>query len=93
MQQFEGVLNEPKVLSVQYLETNTKQEDGLVRIAITPSNLIKDNKSVLFNCNHHFENPKGTDTKQIIALLNEKWDYSIQKIIDLNNSIWDKAKF
>ena len=94
VEQFSEVLNEPKLLSIQYIETKNKEKnDGAVRIAISPSNLILDNKSVVFNCNHHFDNPNGTDAKQMISLMIEKWDYSFKKINDLNNLIWDKAKY
>lgn len=88
------VLNEPKVLSVQYTETNKdKPEDGIIRLGIHPSDLIKDGKSVVFNCNHHFENLGSSDTKKIISILVEKWDYSFDKSNQLNHLIWEKAQY
>ncbi|HEY5370173.1 MAG TPA: hypothetical protein VIJ75_14415 [Hanamia sp.] len=93
VQQFESVLNNPKVQSVQYSETRTENEnEGVIRLGIYPSDLIKDDKSVVFNCNHHFENFSIKDTKEIILILVEKWEYSFIKSNQLNNLIWEKAR-
>ncbi len=93
VEQFSSVLNKPKLLSVEYIETKSENNsDGVMRIRITPSDLLKDHKSVVFNCNHHFDNP-GKDAKQMISLLVEKWEYSFNKTLEINNSIWEKAKY
>lgn len=93
VQEFGELLNNPKVLSVQYVETLKEKTDGVIRITISPSDLILDKKSLVFNFNHHFENPNMTDAKSIMSLLNDKWDFSFKKVDQLNNLIWDKAKY
>ena len=89
---FDDILNEPKVLSVQYLETKDpdNNENGLIRLIIRPSDLIHDNKSVLITCNHHYDNLKS-DAKSMMTLLSDKWDYSFDKANTLINLLWEKA--
>lgn len=94
VQELDSVLFRPKLQSVQYVETlDDKKENGLIKMTISPSDLLNDRKSVVFNSNHHFDNPKGTDARTMISLMLDKWDFSFQKVKDLNNLIWDKAKY
>lgn len=93
VQEFAGILNNPKVLSVEYIETkdSDKEDNGVIRLIINPSDLINDNKSVLLACNHHFIN-SNKDAKNMTRLISEIWDYSFEKTKNLNDLIWSKAK-
>lgn len=92
VQEFSDAMYEPKVLQVQYTETKRDTDEGLLRLVISPSDLILDKKSVVFNTNHHFENKKG-DAKVMIEILLSKWDFSFSKANDINNLVWNKAKY
>lgn len=94
VQQFSDILYKPRLQSILFTESkNDNKKEGLIRLTISPSNIIKDGKSVLFNCNHHFENNDGTDAKQLMTLLVDIWQYSFDKVNKLSNEVWDKAKF
>lgn len=88
------ILNKPKLNLIQFIETTgEKKEDGRIQLAIAPSDLVLDSKSVVFNANHHFNNLKGTSAKSILELLNSKWDFSFKKVNELNQLIWKIAKY
>ncbi len=88
------VMNNPKLQSIQFLETKTENnEDGLIRLTISPSDLLNDRKSVVFNCNHHFEIQTTHNAKEMIKILNEKWEFSFQKVENLNNKVWEIAEY
>lgn len=88
---FGDVLHEPKLQNIQYVESKKENnEDGTFRFIISPSDLILDSKSVLFNINHHFIND-GKTTKEFLDLLNSKWDYSFKKVDTLNKAVWNKV--
>lgn len=92
VKEFSDVLNEPKLQNIQYVETPPQdKEEGSIRLIISPSDLIPDKKSVLFNCNHHFINDDKT-TKDFLEILIKKWDVSFERANKLNQAIWERAK-
>ena len=82
-------MHEPKLLSVQYVESNS-DDNGSLKLSITPSDLIPDNKSVLINCNHHFQITKK-DAKGMLAVLINNWDDSFMKTDKLIDLLWSKV--
>jgi hypothetical protein len=94
VEQLGELLNAPKLQSVHYTETKSNDiSSGTISLKIHPSELIKDGKSVVFHCNHHFINPEENDAKKLISFMNDRWDYSFEKVHKLNNLVWDKAQF
>ncbi|HRI34782.1 MAG TPA: hypothetical protein PLD02_13600, partial [Saprospiraceae bacterium] len=96
VEQLGSLLNRPKLQTIQFVETKDNDNinnEGVIRLTISPSDLILDQKSVVLNSNHHFQNPKGTDAKEMISLMINKWDFSFEKVNNLNNLIWEKAKY
>jgi hypothetical protein len=93
VQNFSDILNDPKLQNVQYIETATQDKnEGTIRLIISPSDLLTDNKSVLFNCNHHFINDEKP-VKEFLDILISKWEYSFTKVENLNKAIWERAKY
>lgn len=93
VQEFGGILNDPKLFNIHFLETKNSEnpEKGVIRFIIAPSDLITDNKSILVTCNHQFENPKN-DAKAMMKIFTERWEYSFVKCNNLINLLWEKAK-
>ena len=89
VKEFSEVMHEPKMLSVQYVESNS-DDNGSLKLSITPSDLIPDNKSVLINCNHHFQITKK-DAKGMLAVLINNWDDSFMKTDKLIDLLWSKV--
>jgi hypothetical protein len=93
VKQFSDVLNEPKLQNIQFVETPSKNiDEGSIRLIISPSDLILDSKSVLFNSNHHFLSD-GRNTKDFLEILTSKWNFSFEKVNNLNNSVWERAEY
>jgi hypothetical protein len=90
---FKGFLNTPKVFSVTYVEDVKSEEFGHFRVTISPSDLITDRKSVVFNVNHHIQNKDKTNAIEFLKRLPELWEYSFTRVDEINNGIWDKAQF
>lgn len=89
-----NTMNEPKLQSIQFTESKSDNvEEGVLRLTISPSDLISDRKSVVFNTNHHFENQNSQDAKKMIELLSSKWDFSFEKVNKLNNNLWEIAEY
>lgn len=92
VQKLGSLLNKPKLQTIQFKETlNDKGEDGLITLTISPSDLIHDRKSVVFNINQHFDF-EGKDSDEIIEFFVKKWSKSFSKIDKLNNLIWEQAQ-
>ena len=92
--EFKDFLDNPKVLSVTYIEDfSLTKKNETFRLTISPSDLLNDRKSVVFNINHHIENENKNDSIEFMKNLNELWDYSFEKADKISNGIWDKVKF
>ncbi|MGB5942509.1 MAG: hypothetical protein WBG71_06465 [Leeuwenhoekiella sp.] len=87
---FDQVLNQTKLQSIQFRETQDENKQGVITLTISPSDLIQDRKSVLFNANHHF-NSKGDRSENIIKLLVNNWEYSFLTAKNVMNTLWTQA--
>lgn len=85
------LLHKPKLQTIQFRETKNEDKDGSINLTISPSDLILDRKSVVFNINHHFAG-KETNTDYILESLVEHWTDSFELVKKLNNLVWQKAK-
>ena len=85
------LLNKPKLQTIQFKETADENREGNITLTISPSDLILDRKSVVFNTNHHFES-KNSDAVQNLEWLVKNWEHSFSLVRNLNNLVWDKAE-
>jgi len=91
VQKFGSLLNKPKLQSIQFRETVDEKKEGQITLTISPSDLILDRKSVVFNINHHFDS-KDKNTAQIIEILVKNWENSFSLVNKLNDLVWEKAQ-
>jgi len=91
VQKLGGLLNEPKLQSIQFKETVNESNIGLITMTISPSDLILDRKSVVINMNHHFDG-KDKNAEEVMGLLVENWEYSFNKVNELNDFLWITAE-
>lgn len=89
-----SLLKKPKLQSIQFRETKLDEDDnGLITFTISPSDLLHDRKSVVFNTNHHFVvNDTNNDADKVIRLLVRKWDSSFKRANELNKLLWEKVE-
>jgi len=89
---FEGLLKKPRLQSIQFLDIDPNiQGDGQITLTISPSDLLLDRKSVVFNINHHFRDTTG-NIDVMLELLVSKWDESFSKVTKINKLVWEKAE-
>lgn len=93
VRQFADFLKTPKLLSTTFTEEATQDEDGLFRVTISPSDLILDRKSVVFNVNHHIINLDKQNALEFLEKLPTIWKRSFERVDKINKGIWEKAQF
>ena len=89
---FSDVLDNPKLQTIQFVESDIELKNGKISLTIQPSLLLTDKKSVCFNFNHHFENDHGEICSRVLEILNNQWDNSILRTKGICEKIWLKTQ-
>ncbi|WP_289645050.1 hypothetical protein [Maribacter aestuarii] len=77
---FNDLLKKPRLQTIQFRDIEPDKEgEGNITITISPSDLILDGKSVVFNINNHFKETQG-DATLMIKMLVKSWENSFSKV-------------
>jgi hypothetical protein len=87
---WQKVLNDPRIWKAEMVEKRMNGRTGHLRVGMEVSELLKDN-GCKFTLNDHYEISQSThdSTKELVLVLKEEWEKSIQRQKTLVTDLWN----